>query len=435
MPPEDRAAARRRALRDVLLDARHRGAALHRAGARRRPPRSRRASTWTSCSPPAKAFAWPAAAALPSSSISSTASSNSGRSAAREDIRRAAIRDAEHWMLDRTRYSDGLGAIYPVHDVLHHGARCARLSRDHPDLVDAIAQFDRLLIETDDRFYFQPCVSPVWDTAIAMFALGEMGDSSEPARRAMTARRRLDARKEVRRKGDWSRQAARTRAFRLGLRIRQRVLPRYRRHRHGAARPACTPKPPTPEAQAACERRAINWLLAMQSERRRLGGLRRRQQLGRSEPGALRRPQRHARSHLPRHHRARARSPVPPRLRRRPPRHPPRRPSISSPHRKRTEAGTAAGASITSTARSWPCAVCAPRGFADGRRRHSQGRALAASPSRIPTAAGAKVAPATPATASCPRPVRRRKPPGRSSALLAAGDTPSPACFAAASNS
>ena len=31
----------------------------------------------------------------------------------------------------------------------------------------------------------------------------------------------------------------------------------------------------TREAQAAAERRAINWLLAMQSERRRLGGLRR----------------------------------------------------------------------------------------------------------------------------------------------------------------
>ena len=62
------------------------------------------------------------------------------------------------------------------------------------------------------------------------------------------------------------RQASRYRTFRLGLRIRQRVLSRYRRYRHGAAGAACTPKASNPQAQAAAERRAINWLLAMQSE-------------------------------------------------------------------------------------------------------------------------------------------------------------------------
>jgi hypothetical protein len=28
-------------------------------------------------------------------------------------VRQAALRHAEHWMLDRTRYAEGLGAIYP----------------------------------------------------------------------------------------------------------------------------------------------------------------------------------------------------------------------------------------------------------------------------------------------------------------------------------
>ena len=30
-----------------------------------------------------------------------------------KDVRSAAIREAEHWMLDRTRHTEGLGAIYP----------------------------------------------------------------------------------------------------------------------------------------------------------------------------------------------------------------------------------------------------------------------------------------------------------------------------------
>ena len=43
--------------------------------------------------------------------------------------------------------------------------------RDHPDFVEAVAHFDRLITETDDEIYFQPCFSPVWDTAYAAFSL------------------------------------------------------------------------------------------------------------------------------------------------------------------------------------------------------------------------------------------------------------------------
>ena len=47
---------------------------------------------------------------------------------------------------------------------------------------------NRLLIETEDRFIFQPCVSPIWDTAICAFALGEAGITDDPR---MTQRGRL----------------------------------------------------------------------------------------------------------------------------------------------------------------------------------------------------------------------------------------------------
>src|SRR6185312_6379374 len=88
-----------------------------------------------------------------------------------KDVRAAAVREAEHWMLDRTRYTDGLGAIYPSMMYLIMALESLGYPDDHPDLIDAKAQFERLILEDSSRFQFQPCVSPVWDTAYALFAL------------------------------------------------------------------------------------------------------------------------------------------------------------------------------------------------------------------------------------------------------------------------
>ena len=89
------------------------------------------------------------------------------------------------------------------------------------------------MVDDGDRFFFQPCFSPVWDTAIARLRAGR--GRRRPPRGALRNARRLAALKEVRRKGDWSREAAQHGALRLVFRIRQRVLSRHRRHRHGAA--------------------------------------------------------------------------------------------------------------------------------------------------------------------------------------------------------
>jgi squalene-hopene/tetraprenyl-beta-curcumene cyclase len=72
---------------------------------------------------------------------------------------------------------------------------------DHPDRVEAQKQFDNLMVDDGKRFFFQPCFSVVWDTAIAAFSLGESGAAPKDA-----MRRAADwlLTKEVRRKGDWS---------------------------------------------------------------------------------------------------------------------------------------------------------------------------------------------------------------------------------------
>lgn len=116
-------------------------------------------------------------------------------------IRLAALQRAEKWILDHTKHSDGLGAIYPAMqyavmalDVLGHAP-------GHPDRDEAQRQFDALLVDDGERFFFQPCFSPVWDTAIAAFALGESGLASEKSLARCGA---WLLSKEVRRKGDWA---------------------------------------------------------------------------------------------------------------------------------------------------------------------------------------------------------------------------------------
>ena len=118
-----------------------------------------------------------------------------------KDIRAKAIRESEKWMLDHLRFSEGVGAIYPSMMYSIMAMDALGYERDHPDFLEAVKQFDRLILESSDRLEFQPCFSPVWDTAIAMFALGELG-VADPDRMRTAADWLLD--REIRRKGDWA---------------------------------------------------------------------------------------------------------------------------------------------------------------------------------------------------------------------------------------
>src|SRR5258708_29737308 len=120
-----------------------------------------------------------------------------------KNLRQSALREAERWMLERTRFSEGLGAIYPA--MMYHIMALTSLgyAEDHPDLVIAKRHFDNLLIERDGRFVFQPCQSPVWDTAYSAFVLGEIGQgNSAAAAEELTLAADWFLSKEIRRKGD-----------------------------------------------------------------------------------------------------------------------------------------------------------------------------------------------------------------------------------------
>jgi squalene-hopene/tetraprenyl-beta-curcumene cyclase len=117
--------------------------------------------------------------------------------------RRRAIRKAVEFTTERLNGVDGLGAIFPAmaNSVMMFDALAYR--PDHPDRATARRSIDRLLVIKDEEAYCQPCVSPVWDTALATHALLEVG-SEEPVARAGQCLRWLQPRQVLDTVGDWA---------------------------------------------------------------------------------------------------------------------------------------------------------------------------------------------------------------------------------------
>ncbi|RBP12194.1 squalene-hopene/tetraprenyl-beta-curcumene cyclase [Roseiarcus fermentans] len=114
-----------------------------------------------------------------------------------------AINRAEVFVTERLNGVDGLGAIFPamVNSVLMFDA--LGVPSDDPRLVAARESIERLLVVGDDEAYCQPCVSPVWDTALTAHALIEVGgETAEAAASAGLAWLRPRQVLEV--KGDWA---------------------------------------------------------------------------------------------------------------------------------------------------------------------------------------------------------------------------------------
>jgi len=117
-------------------------------------------------------------------------------------IRRRAIRRAERWILDRLEGSEGLGAIFPPMVYMLIVYRVLGYSDDDPRVVKAHAELRDFYIREGETTRIQPCLSPVWDTGLAMHALGESGLDPE-SREASRGVEWLLA-KECREPADWA---------------------------------------------------------------------------------------------------------------------------------------------------------------------------------------------------------------------------------------
>ena len=117
--------------------------------------------------------------------------------------RKRAIQACKEFVDQRINGEDGLGAIFPaiansvmMYAVLGFGA-------DHPERKLARTAIERLLVLRESEAYCQPCVSPVWDTALVCHALMESAEPECPdsVRRGL---KWLEERQVLDVEGDWA---------------------------------------------------------------------------------------------------------------------------------------------------------------------------------------------------------------------------------------
>ncbi|HWF36900.1 MAG TPA: squalene--hopene cyclase [Candidatus Acidoferrales bacterium] len=116
-------------------------------------------------------------------------------------FRKHATERARKWMLERLERSEGLGTIYPA--MMNSIFALLALGGDTNDpLVDREIRFlERYEIEDESGIRVQPCISPVWDTAIAMVSLEEAG--MDPADPSLISAERWLLDNQVLGPGDW----------------------------------------------------------------------------------------------------------------------------------------------------------------------------------------------------------------------------------------
>lgn len=117
-------------------------------------------------------------------------------------VRERALRRAERWILERLNGEHGLGAIFPA--MVNALEVLVVLGYPPEDLRRRAAKraLERLLVVSGSSAYCQPCISPVWDTALAALALQETGspDALAAADRGLEW---LSRRQLLEAPGDW----------------------------------------------------------------------------------------------------------------------------------------------------------------------------------------------------------------------------------------
>ena len=118
-------------------------------------------------------------------------------------LRTWSMRLARNWMIKHFEDSDGLAAIFPpiVNAVM--ALECLGYPESHPYVqgqVKALEDYE-IPIPESDALQMQPCLSPIWDTALSVISLAESGVPRDHESLVAATRWLVDL--EIRREGDW----------------------------------------------------------------------------------------------------------------------------------------------------------------------------------------------------------------------------------------
>jgi squalene-hopene/tetraprenyl-beta-curcumene cyclase len=102
------------------------------------------------------------------------------------ELRRRSLELAERWILQHLEGSEGLGAIHPAMLNTVYALRMLGYDWEHPVLAKAWRDLVALGHDDGDGWFMQPCLSPIWDTALAAISLQHSGSDAfdEPLVRA-----------------------------------------------------------------------------------------------------------------------------------------------------------------------------------------------------------------------------------------------------------
>jgi squalene-hopene/tetraprenyl-beta-curcumene cyclase len=118
-------------------------------------------------------------------------------------LRKRALQACERWILEHQEADGSWGGIQPPWVYSLIALKCLGYDNDHPVMARGIAGLlSSFAIETDRTFTIQPCLSPVWDTALAVIGLREAGVAPDDLAMARAGRWLLD--REVHTRGDWT---------------------------------------------------------------------------------------------------------------------------------------------------------------------------------------------------------------------------------------
>jgi squalene-hopene/tetraprenyl-beta-curcumene cyclase len=179
-------------------------------------------------------------------------------------LRRAALAEAERWVIERQEADGGWGGIQPpwVYSLIALSLQGYPL--DHPVMRTALDGLESFTVHEREMSWLEACQSPVWDTSLALLALLDAGgDASDPE--LVRAGDWLLDRQMTEPAGDWPVRRPGLTAGGWAFEYHNRNYPDVDDSAVVALALRRLDHPDSQRAEAALER-AVDWMIGMQSK-------------------------------------------------------------------------------------------------------------------------------------------------------------------------